>query len=206
MFRIPLQYYPGITEKLQYLEGKDEHASAVNSRNLTLYMLESLPSLAKENGPKFVYAHFTTTHPPFSFEADGKPLLKVGDLHNSEDFIAGYNKQIEFIDNQLVPVIKQIIKNSTEPPIIIIQSDHGMVTNIDMEDYRPNQILAAFYLPGIQNIPSSKISPVNFFRFVLNNYFGYDLNYLDEKSFQINLRDYSLIPVTDQNTACKLRK
>ena len=206
ILKVAMQYFPQIERDLQYIEAEDQYASSINTRNLTFYMLRTLPELAKERGPKFVYAHFTTTHPPFTFDTEGKPLLIEGDLHDPEVFIAGYNQQIEFINRQLIPVLKQIIANSKEPPIILLQSDHGMGTNIDMVDYRPNEILAAFYLPGGQDRPELPVSPVNFFRYILNQAFGYNLDTVVDRSYQIDPRDFSLVSVMEKNPACVTEK
>jgi len=111
-----------------------------------------------------------------------------------EAFKKGYIGQVEYINQQIKEIIDLILTKNSEPPIIIIQGDHG--SRITLNWQNPEQtnwgetysILNAIYLPKIQkdSVLYSSISPVNTFRMVFNQYFGRDLEYLDDRSVFYN--------------------
>ena len=95
---------------------------------------------------------------------------------------------------------------SEQPPIILIQGDHGSRTYLAWNSaentcmHERMAILNAYYLPGIETdqlYPG--ISPVNSFRVVLNSYFQSDLPLLDDEHyFALWDRPYGLIDVSDR--------
>jgi hypothetical protein len=89
-------------------------------------MLSNVPSLP---GKYFVYDHVLVPHPPFVFYSDG--TFRNSSLHYSredgsdypgttQEYIAGYRNQVEYVDNEMEKVITNILANSKVPPIIII--------------------------------------------------------------------------------------
>ena len=153
--------------------------------NRQLFTLDQLPQLASVPGPKFVFAHLIVPHIPFLFEADGSivtdPGFYSGKLLEPIDhdyLVKGYTNQIQFIDSRIVQVARQILENSSTPPIIVIQGDHGM------EKDNRLVILNAYYLPGdgSQTIYPS-ITPVNSFRVIFNTYFSGNYDLLPDVSY-----------------------
>ena len=99
---------------------------------------------------------------------------------DEEHFRAGYIYEIEYINARMLTIVAEILANSTTPPIIIIQGDHGFGEG----DNFP--ILNAYYLPGIDpEVLYPTISPVNCFRLVFNEYFGSNLILLPDQSFRV---------------------
>jgi hypothetical protein len=102
--------------------------------------------------------------------------------------------------------IDAILANSPEPPIIVLQSDHGSGMHLDMEsaektDHRERMgILAAVYMPGGRREGlTDAISPVNIFRVVFNNEFGTKLPLLPSESYYSTWpRPFDFVRVTDQ--------
>jgi len=81
----------------------------------------------------------------------------------------------------VIPLVENIIHNSSTPPIIIIQSDHGAANASPPERM---EILNAYYLPGGGNeLLYQNISPVNTFRIIFNHYFGGDFDLLEDTSY-----------------------
>lgn len=146
------------------------------------YVLDTLPKIPTLPGPKYVYAHIITPHSPYIFLPDGSVNPEANTISWTDT--RGYLSNIEFINAALEPVIKQIIQKSENPPIIIIQADHGtaFLTN------RNYFILNAYYLPGkdIDDIPLT-ITPVNTFRLIFNLYFGTDFPYLEDVSIATDI-------------------
>jgi hypothetical protein len=190
-------------------------------RERILYVLDHLPDVAEDDSPTFAFAHILAPHPPFVFKADGRPTeledrLSVAGafgLADADNFVAiggkrkyieGYRDQVSFITQSVRRTIEEILARSPDPPIIILQADHGpgsMLSSDSFEkSYLPERmsILNAYYFPD-QNYTSlySAISPVNTFRVILNNCFGTDYAMLEDRSF-FSLIDspYSFVDVT----------
>ncbi len=153
-----------------------------------LFTLETLPGLASEPVPKFVYAHIAVPHTPYVFLPDGSFRSTAGELDLIDivaetDEPAGYLDNIRFINDRIPAILQQIIEDSPVPPIIILQGDHGFVIS-----ERRYNILNAYYLPGNgreQLYP--KITPVNTFRLIFREYFGVDLPPLKDLSIRADL-------------------
>lgn len=167
-------------------------------RELVDYELEKLPQIAKLAGDYFVYSHVLVPHPPFVFEADGNPAnpdvkfsLNDDDSFAREEqrvknYTNGYVGQVQYLNKKLLPMLDEIMENSSTPPIIILQADHGPGMFVDFssaertclrERFSP---FAAYYFPEADhNIVSEDITPVNLFRVVFNAYFNANLPILD---------------------------
>jgi hypothetical protein len=184
-------------------------------RKRILYVLDNLSNVTEMNRPVFVFAHILAPHPPFVFGEHGEPVepgrsfslndgsdfMKQG---NKDEYIMNYKRQLTFINNRLKKTIDDILSRSPEPPIIIIQSDHGPGSMLDWEEPMNTDfdermsILNAFYLPFDGHLELyEEITPVNSFRVILDYYFGTDLELLDDKSyFSSTYHPYEFIDVT----------
>lgn len=155
-------------------------------RELILFDLEKLRDIPGMPGPKFVFAHLVIPHQPFVFGPDGEPLVIPEKVHKGQtyyterDYRAGYVNQITFISDQIAQVVKGILENSTVPPIIIIQGDHGPS---HFDNVTRMGILNAYYFPDALPGLYARITPVNSFRLLFNTYFGEDLNLLEDVSY-----------------------
>lgn len=139
------------------------------------------------SSPKFVYAHIVVPHTPFVFSPSGEYLA---DGHRNYSDKKRYSDQVYFIDSQIVSISRQIIKNSTNPPIIIIQGDHGVPLEYIKSGgtgQKPG-ILNAYYFPDGNDMENlyPTISPVNTFRLIFNLYFGANLDILPDKVYREN--------------------
>ena len=89
-------------------------------------------------------------------------------------------------------MIDKILANSPEPPVIILQSDHGSGSRLDTESIEKSDlhermsILNAYYLPGHTGPDVGlyqTITPVNSFRVVFNTYLGAKLPLLPDRNY-----------------------
>lgn len=143
----------------------------------TYYILEELPRVAFMASPKFVYVHILVPHEPFVFDASGRYVYR----HTDNEFVEGYRNNVEFIDGQIAEVIRQILDNSSTPPIIILQGDHGPNGSAP-ENLLP--ILNSYYFPGVgQGELYESITPVNSFRVLFSEYFGAGYDLLSDRSY-----------------------
>jgi hypothetical protein len=191
----------------------------IGTRERTMYLLTTVPRIARWRQPTFTFAHILSPHPPFVFGSSGEDVspherlyyLNDGELFrayygSSRDYAAGYRKQAMFLTNQVESMIIGILANSPEPPIIILQSDHGSGMRLDTKSvnrtdlHERMSILNAYYLPGRGSehlYPN--ISPVNSFRVVFNAYFGANLDLLPDRSYYSSWDDpFLFIDVTEK--------
>jgi hypothetical protein len=168
-------------------------------RQRVLYSFEKLGTLHRMDGPKFVFAHIISPHPPFVFDSSGRPIEPahsyfIGDGDDfqgtHEEYMSGYPAQVQFVNQRLEQVIDAILENSATPPVIILQGDHGPGSHLDWHSpaqtclWERTPLLNAYYLPeGGDRWLYPSISPVNSFRVVLNTYFGANLPLLDDATF-----------------------
>jgi hypothetical protein len=160
-----------------------------------LYLLDQLPEVASDPEPKFVFAHILSPHVPYVFLPDGSLTTDPGFYSgegigaiNEEYTRLGYVNQIQFINSRILEIIKTILQDSKNPPIILLMGDHGL------QDQNRGLILNAYYLPdgGKEELYPS-ISPVNSFRVIFNEYFGTDFEILPDLTDSEETGNYSVI-------------
>jgi len=150
-------------------------------RRQTLHTLAHLKALPEEEGPKFVFVHFNCPHQHFTFDAEGG-YVDYSNWRNYEDkqFYLG---QYIFISGEIEKMVDELLTKSKTPPIIILQSDHGLRPHspgIVVGSDEWEKILNAMYLPGMDaDMLDDNISPVNTFRLIFSHYFDADYPLLE---------------------------
>lgn len=131
-------------------------------------------------GPKFVYAHFMATHPPYVFDSTSKFQFHADDKPLATEYIA----QVKILNKQLLSIIDRILEKNRSNSVIIIQADHGShllsveeTFTIQNNYYFPDQNYEELY---------QSITPVNSFRIILNKYFNQDLPILEDKTIRVS--------------------
>ncbi len=137
-------------------------------------VFDSMDRLARMPGPKFVFIHLVSPHPPFVFGPDGTPtdpsaFLNSDRLYPADLYARGYQNQVTYLDTRLEAAVATLIRESARPPVIILQGDHGPWLQTGSDQFR---ILNAYYLPGHSDRLYPTITPVNTFRIVLDAYLG----------------------------------
>jgi hypothetical protein len=195
---------------------RDQYTQA---RQRVLYLLDHLPDIARDRAPTFTLAHLLCPHLPFIFGEDGEDVSsrlqhysltssdrEQGRFRHPDEFRAAYRQQAAFITRRIEQTIDRILAESPEPPIIILQSDHGSELFLDTQDvhhtdlHERMSILNAYYFPGRRHEGlHDRITPVNSFRVVLNTFFGARLELLPDKSYFSTWGDpYKFIDVTEE--------
>jgi hypothetical protein len=171
-------------------------------RDRILFAFDRLGRVPEIPGPKFVWVHIMSPHPPYIFTADGGIASQQGVFtladqvsgSGSPDERTAYAGQVNYINTRVLQAVKQILANSKTPPIIVIQGDHGAF-HVTPEDRMKN--LNAYYFPngGSPQVYDS-ISPVNTFRVIFNRYFGADLPLLPDRHYYSNIqKPFDLTPI-----------
>jgi hypothetical protein len=164
-------------------------------RQRVLFDLEQLRQMPELPGPKFVFAHLVIPHPPYVFGPDGEFTD-----YDRED-IPGYRDQVTYLNNQLVPLLKEIIARSSTPPIIILQADHGAI-NAPPRDRL--SIFSAYYLPGGADQQLYEgITPVNTFRLIFDAYFAGEFGLLEDVAyFSVYNAPYDFTIIPNDRPGC----
>jgi hypothetical protein len=134
---------------------------------------------------------------------DGNDFFITGD---SEEYIRGYVGQLQYINKRILTVLDQIMANSDQAPIIILQADHGPGLLFDHNNFeKTNQmermsIFSAYYLPeNCETKLYPSITPVNSFRSIFNSCFNANYPFLEDRSYYSSADQVlKFINVTDQ--------
>lgn len=182
-------------------------------QNYILFALERLSSVVTLSSPKFVFAHIIIPHPPFVFDANGNQLTPKGSFSpsdgdayqgSSEEYQANYLMQLEFINKEMMIVIDAILNNSPQPPIIILQADHGPGSLLYRDWIEGSclweraSIMNAYYFPGNEySHLNQTVTPVNTFRIIFNEFFNTNYEILrDDTYFSPISRPYDFKNIT----------
>ena len=170
-----------------------------------LRKLEALKDVPLDSAPTFAFAHETVPHLPYVFDADCRPLARATTAAEEADTPAqraAYLAQMACVDHITLRTVREILRRSATPPIILILGDHGSRFS-DVQYYEhPESVsprfleerfgaFAAAYLPaGGDSILTNPVTLVNLFRGVLSYYFGAQLTPLPDAHYISGDRPY----------------
>lgn len=186
-------------------------------REMVYNAFELGKAIASVEEPTFTYVHILPPHPPFIWDEFGNPHTPKkfnfgrwadGDhfKHGELKYNYGYTNAVSKVDELTLDLVRDIIQNSSGPPIIIVQSDHGSGSGLwweqpelsDLEDRFA--ILNAYYLPNVDTNDLPKdVTPVNTFRYVFDKYFDTEYSMLENKHYFTTWSyPYNFIDETDK--------
>ena len=160
---------------------------------------QSIGDLAAGDGPKFVFAHIVSPHPPYVFDRNGEmpPDSRMSDLSDIEEKniwdSPRFAPQLDYVNRLVLGLVDRIRAEATRPPVIIIHGDHGTYRfggpglgsqptdrllaermSILFAVLAPSEITAQFH---------EGITPVNAFRALFRGLFGAPLSLLDDRNY-----------------------
>ena len=174
------------------------------------FTLESLRKLPRMGlSPFFVYAHLLCPHTPIVWGEHGEEIYSDPLPSERQAWTRSpeskrlYAGQVTYFSKLIEETVAAIIAESREPPVIVVCSDHGTEFELDWSSAENSNLqermadFAAFYFPrGGDRLLYPTITNVNFFRVVLDGYFGTKLGLLPDKSyFSTDEKPYRFIPV-----------
>lgn len=168
---------------LRFVGGGDKGLFAAQHRR-ALRQLSEVPAIA---GPKFTFCHLVAPHPPYVFKRDGQTDWNIDQADRG-----AYIDQVVYLNREVTKSIDAILKQSTSPPIIIVQSDHGpgfsrpKPGSNSLEEYVQERvpILNAYLVPeSLRKTLYPTITPVNSFRLLLSHCFGFEYAPLPDRNF-----------------------
>jgi hypothetical protein len=181
-FEIMLAQTSAWRAPMDMVDEPPERASAAWYRRRTLSALEQLETVVpKIPSPKFVFAHLVIPHHPFVFGPNGEELNSIeADVPAFEEYKVKYPDQVTYINQRILAIVDLILQDSPNPPVIVIQGDHGPAP-FDMVERRMKN-LNIYYFPDNTEGLYPTITPVNTFRLIFNKYFGQNYPLLEDRS------------------------
>ncbi len=187
-------------------------------RARVLFTLAHLADYARAEGDFFVFAHVISPHVPFVFDADGDPVA-TSDPYTLLDARGGdpaniqlYADQLHYLNTVVLSAIDRILSESQDPPIIVLQADHGSKVysepdpplELRMRLHLP--ILNAVHAPGVDLYPG--MTPVNTFRTILGARFGVGLELKPDQSYLLDQidGDWQFVDVCEVYRDCESLK
>ena len=166
---------------------------------------EALKDVPLDSAPTFAFAHELVPHLPYVLDADCRPVARATTATEEADTPAqraAYLAQMACVDRITLGTVREILRRSATPPIILILGDHGSrfsdVRYYEHPESASPQFLderfgafAAAYLPaGGDSILANPVTLVNVFRYVLSYYFGAQLPPLPNAHYVSGDRPY----------------
>lgn len=162
-------------------------------------IIESLSDIQSKNDKnRFVFVDYDLNHLNVSLDKNTNNLIAYApfDIAGNEiieynNFKTDYKESYTYLSYLLVDLIKYI-KNNDKNSIIIIQGDHGihvkkcdeMIKDINIEKDEchiiRNSVISAIYIPNEYKSKDGTVlnNPLNFSRYIINNYVGKNYTYL----------------------------
>jgi hypothetical protein len=145
---------------------------------------DNIASITEDTDATFALAHIMMPHPPYIVDKDGNAppaSAKLSMTHWEPKEM--YLDQLIFLNKKVMELVDKLLTGSPNPPIIIIQGDHGPKFEGSINTDYAYQILNASYLPGLESRPFyDTITPVNTFRVLFNEYFGGQYPLLEDRA------------------------
>jgi hypothetical protein len=159
--------------------------------------------------PTFAFAHLIHPHRPYLFDHQCRPApMPTREAPRAREPKQPYLDQVGCLNGLLLDLVTTLLRDSPEPPVILIQGDHGSNTLRYTEDpsaaTRPEAArerlgaFGAYYLPGGGAREfGDTVTAVNVLGNVLRFYLGADLpREPDDMYRSLERLPYRLLPVT----------
>jgi hypothetical protein len=134
--------------------------------------------------PRLVMVHVLSPHPPFLFGPAGEDLplqdcfpaaCGLWDGWASQlrrgDFESASTAQITYVNSEVLRAVDEILGAATQPPIIVLMSDHGSRLDPDDPDEMHRNLFATF-TPGQAGLFEDDATPISVFPRLLRAYLG----------------------------------
>jgi len=154
---------------------------------------------AESEQPRFVWVHLPVPHIPVLWDAEGRA---VDIAHGSDcapqgipvpdaaDMRAAYHASLDHADGLVLEAIRDILTSASEPPVILLLSDHGGHLVGSAPDHRQpvhwRDSFAAFlavHAPGEERPLPDDVSLANVLPSLFNAYLGAGIPLVDDRTF-----------------------
>ena len=118
-------------------------------------------------------------HPPYYFDAEGnKNNSKVANDSKNQ---MSYLEQLKYTNHLLMETLKSILNPDGNPPIIVVQGDHGFrrFKEKNKKDVEFS-VLSCYYFPGKEYSSfTDSMKTINTFPLIFNKYFHQNFQLLN---------------------------
>jgi len=165
------------------------------------WKFQLLGDLARQAGPKFVFAHLLVQHHPYVFTPDCSPkelfLPLAVDSASEHRIRTDYVEQVQCVNRQVLALVDRLMADASRPPVIILQSDHGngrfpgIGNPPPLHEADPERVaertdvFAAYHMPELSGSEElyDSMTPVNVFPVVFRQYFGAPIPRLEDRTY-----------------------
>ncbi len=155
---------------------KVENPADKAHKDFLVSLQERIPNLDDIPSPRFVYAHLMIPHQPFIFDRNGG--LVDSSFYRDWNYYEGqYIYSMKYMEKMVTSILANA--DPENPPIIILQSDHGArirANNEQLKDFPQDMlrnILFAVYLPGFDTSTLTQDeNPINTLPIIFNHFLG----------------------------------
>jgi hypothetical protein len=186
-------------------------------RESVKFQLGKLPHVTAPDGPKFVFAHVLTPHPPFVIGPDGEDRtpnyeFSLQERRAWQGYEEGYGGQATWLAGELKKTVDGILAASRRPPVILVMGDHGpaskwiaswratdsfLTTDPAVLDERMGIFLALLMPDGEGGVVYPELSPVNVFPLVFERLFAEPFDPLEDRSYFSTYEDWAAMRDVD---------
>jgi hypothetical protein len=172
--------------KLQFFDRGQTYTAQKSNDHIYSKTIEL--SKIMSDTPCFVYTHLLMPHVPYYFDNNGNPNSFDKLLEDNKFSKKDYLQYLQYDNKKLITLIDEIRKNSADPPVIILMSDHGFrqfKEPVDKKYHFSN--LISIYLPDSNYSRFyDGMSNVNVFRTFLNAEFEQNLPLAKDSTIFLN--------------------
>lgn len=174
-----------IVKKIVSAEKTDRESLASQSAEDVFATISAIKATTDTNTnrqPKFVFGHLLVTHEPHLFDSAGNFAFD-----KSRQSFDTYVDQVKFANKIIIDLVSYLQKNNKKNTIIILGGDHGFRDLPEDKNHFQFPNLSTYYFPGRDYSKLyPKISPVNTFRVIFNNFFNRQYPLLPDSSVFVN--------------------
>lgn len=157
----------------------NELISDMDEINLSIFeKVKAIQGTANEN-PRFIYAHIMMPHPPYYFDAEGNrnDFRIASDKKNK----TAYLEQLKYTNSLLMETLENILNSGSNPPIIVVQGDHGFREFEEQEKKDVEfSVLSCYFFPDRDySSLTDSMKTINTFRIILNKYFDHNFHLIN---------------------------
>lgn len=160
-----------------------ERASAIR------WKFDAVQTLPDSSGPVFAVLHALLPHEPYQFDANcgpREPWWPTRDAAADSAIRAAYAAQVRCANRLVLAAVREIIRRSDVPPVILIQSDHGhgrltedamsgrTIPLVELPTERLRErldVFAAYRVPGHAGLFPDDVTPASVLPRTLNAVF-----------------------------------
>jgi hypothetical protein len=171
---------------------------------------------ARDDRPRFVYAHLPFPHAPWVFGPDGEPrTVGLASFYSDDPTDLGVDRatafarasdQATYVAGEVVGLVDRILATSRRDPVILVMSDHGTGVGLDPDDAAASDLeerfsnFLAVRTPGHPDVLRDGLTPVNLLARVLDAYAGAAIPETDDGTYAWRsglLDTYPVAPVAE---------